>query len=61
MLHAFHSRTQTVGGTTYNAGREAFAYIPQDMLKVIRRLFAQGGQRRGPPATTSSAWPTPPR
>jgi hypothetical protein len=48
MLHAFHSRNQTVGGTSYLGGREAFAYIPQDLLKTIRRLFAQGGQRRSP-------------
>ena len=48
MLHAFHSRTQTVGGTTYYAGREAFAYVPQDMLKTIRKLYAQGGQRPDP-------------
>jgi hypothetical protein len=48
MLHAFHARTQTVGGVTYSAGREAFAYIPQDMLPVITRLFAQGGQHADP-------------
>ena len=57
MLHAFHSRTQTVGGVTYTGGREAFAYIPQDMLAVITRLFAQGGQRADP-GDTSSVWPT---
>ena len=44
MLHAFHSRQQTIGGVTYPAGREAFAYIPRDMLRTIRKLFAQGGQ-----------------
>jgi hypothetical protein len=48
MLHAFHSVTQSVGGTTFQGGAEAFAYIPQDMLKVIRRLYAQGGQRMDP-------------
>jgi hypothetical protein len=48
MLHAFHSRAQTIGGQPYLAGREAFAYIPRDMLKVIRRLFAQGGQMAPP-------------
>jgi hypothetical protein len=48
MLHAFHSRDQTVGGVAYKGGQEAFAYIPQDMLKVIRRLYAQGGQRPSP-------------
>lgn len=48
MLHAFHSRNQTIGGTAYLGGREAFAYIPQDMLPVIRRLYAQGGQQPAP-------------
>ncbi|HEY0708701.1 MAG TPA: hypothetical protein VGG33_17970, partial [Polyangia bacterium] len=32
----------------FQGGAEAFAYIPQDMLKVIRRLYAQGGQRMDP-------------
>jgi hypothetical protein len=44
MLHAFHSRDQN----GYKGGQEAFAYIPQDMLKVIRRLYVQGGQRPAP-------------
>jgi hypothetical protein len=48
MLHAFHSKTQLVGGVSYPGGKEAFAYIPEDMLPVIRRLFAQGGQRPAP-------------
>jgi hypothetical protein len=48
MLHAFHSRTQSVGGTSYSGGQEAFAYIPEDMLPMVRRLFAQGGQRPNP-------------
>jgi hypothetical protein len=48
MLHAFYSRDQSVGSGTYSGGREAFAYIPQDMLPVIRRKFAQGGERPAP-------------
>jgi hypothetical protein len=48
MLHAFHSKAQTVGAASYLGGQEAFAYIPQDMLPVARRLFAQGGQRPAP-------------
>jgi hypothetical protein len=48
MLHAFHSRDQKIGVNSYLGGREAFAYIPQDMLKVIRRLYAQGGQKPAP-------------
>ncbi|HEY0714549.1 MAG TPA: PilC/PilY family type IV pilus protein, partial [Polyangia bacterium] len=48
MLHAFYSRTQSVGGSTQLGGKEAFAFIPQDMLPMVRRLFAQGGQRPAP-------------
>jgi hypothetical protein len=48
MLHAFHSRDQSIGSASYTGGREAFAYIPQDMLPVIRRKFAQGGERPAP-------------
>jgi Tfp pilus tip-associated adhesin PilY1 len=44
MLHAFFTRTVTVGSTTYQAGKEAFAYIPQTMLAVQNKLYAQGGQ-----------------
>src|SRR4029078_4505885 len=32
MLHAFFPRTVPTGGKTYQAGQEAFAYIPQTML-----------------------------
>jgi hypothetical protein len=48
MLHAFFTRTVTVGATTYNAGKEAFAYIPQSMLAVQNKLYAQGGQLPDP-------------
>jgi hypothetical protein len=48
MLHAFHARNQTLGVNNYLGGQEAFAYIPEDMLPVVRRLFAQGGQRPNP-------------
>lgn len=48
MLHAFFSKDATVGNRSYLAGQEAFAYIPQDMLKVVKRLFVQGGQLPGP-------------
>jgi Neisseria PilC beta-propeller domain len=48
MLHAFHGRNQNIGSSSYAGGREAFAYIPQDMLPVIRRKFAQGGERPAP-------------
>jgi hypothetical protein len=47
MLHAFfaHVGEKTYGGTKYYGGEEAFAFIPNDMLPVITKLYAQGGQR----------------
>jgi hypothetical protein len=48
MLHAFFSKETTVGTVTYRAGQEAFAYIPQTMLPVITKVFAQGGQKPDP-------------
>ena len=41
MLHAFFAQALT----PYAAGEEAFAFIPNDMLPVIAKLYAQGGQR----------------
>ena len=38
MLHAFNADTLA----------EAFAFIPADMIKVIAKLYAQGGQRYNP-------------
>ena len=38
MLHAFHAGN----------GMEAFAFIPVDMIPVIAKLYAQGGQRYSP-------------
>jgi hypothetical protein len=48
MLHAFFTRSTTVGGHSYLGGQEAFAYIPQTMLAVQNKLFAQGGQLPDP-------------
>jgi Neisseria PilC beta-propeller domain len=48
MLHAFFTKPVTVGSTTYAAGKEAFAYIPQTMLAVQNKLYAQGGQLPDP-------------
>jgi hypothetical protein len=48
MLHAFFTRNVTVGSKSYLGGQEAFAYIPQTMLAVQTRLFAQGGQLPDP-------------
>ena len=44
MLHAFH----TSDGASWSAGQEAFAFIPRDMIPIINRLYAQGGQRYSP-------------
>ena len=48
MLHAFFTHTTTIGAQTYPAGKEAFAYIPQSMLQVANKLYAQGGQLPDP-------------
>jgi hypothetical protein len=48
MLHAFFLETTRVGTTTYLAGTEAFAFVPPEMLAVIRRQYVQGGQRPSP-------------
>jgi hypothetical protein len=48
MLHAFFTKSVTIGSTTYPAGQEAFAYIPQTMLAVALKLYAQGGQLPDP-------------
>jgi len=38
MLHAFYAST----------GKEAFAFIPADMVPMIAKIYAQGGQRYSP-------------
>jgi hypothetical protein len=48
MLHAFFLETTTIGSTTYPAGQEAFAFIPPDMLQVVRKQYVQGGQYPSP-------------
>jgi len=58
MLHAFFARKTTVGGCIHpttgtdlgvcEAGAEAFAYIPPDLLKQMVRLYSQGGQLAAP-------------
>ena len=51
MLHAFFAQAATLplkyGGAnvTFMGGEEAFAFIPNDMLPVINRQYAQGGQK----------------
>jgi hypothetical protein len=53
MLHAFFapaavisntSGSFQIGSDTFQAGEEAFAFIPLDMMPVINKLYAQGGQ-----------------
>jgi hypothetical protein len=52
MLHAFYGHLGTKswngGGTSYQGGEEAFAFIPNDMLPVMTKLYAQGGQKLAP-------------
>jgi hypothetical protein len=48
MLHAFVTKSGKIGTGDYLGGQEAFAYIPQKMLKVINRLYVQGGQAPDP-------------
>jgi hypothetical protein len=48
MLHAFFTKDVTIGGTLYKGGSEAFAYIPQTMLAVQAKLYAQDGQLPAP-------------
>jgi type IV pilus assembly protein PilY1 len=46
MLHAFFGHAGTRPWLeTYQGGEEAFAFIPNDMLPVITKLYAQGGQK----------------
>lgn len=47
VLHAFFAQagSTTLNGTTYSGGEEAFAFIPNEMLPVITKLYAQGGQK----------------
>lgn len=48
LLHAFFLEQTTVGPKTYEAGSEAFAFLPPDMMHVVRKLYAQGGQKADP-------------
>jgi hypothetical protein len=48
MLHAFYTRTQTIGGATYEGGAEAFAFLPPNMMPAVTKLYAQGGQLADP-------------
>lgn len=48
MLHAFFTYPTSIGGTSYRAGSEAFAFIPKNMLPKIAKLYARGGQHPDP-------------
>ncbi len=48
MLHAFFLVDTNIGGTVYPAGTEAFAFLPPDLMSVVRQQYAQGGQKPDP-------------
>jgi hypothetical protein len=48
MLHAFFTRDTVLAGVTYRGGSEAFAFIPPEMLPVITKVYAAGGQYPAP-------------
>lgn len=48
LLHAFFLETTTVGGKTYAAGTEAFAFLAPDMVTTVKNLYTQGGQKADP-------------
>jgi hypothetical protein len=48
MLHAFYTMDQLVGGSLKRGGSEAFAYLPPEMLPVLTKVYAQGGQIADP-------------
>jgi hypothetical protein len=48
LLHAFWSQDQVVGGVSVKGGAEVFAYLPPQMMAVVTKLYAQGGQYPDP-------------
>jgi hypothetical protein len=48
LLHAFFLESTTLGSTTYQAGSEAFAFLPPDLIATVRTLYGQGGQKPDP-------------
>jgi len=48
MLHAFFTQPTTIGRESFDAGSEAFAYIPPGMISVVNQLYAQRGQVADP-------------
>jgi hypothetical protein len=47
-LHAFFLENTTLGSTVYQAGSEAFAFLPPDMMPIVRQQYSQGGQKPDP-------------
>jgi hypothetical protein len=48
LLHAFFLENTTIGSTTFQAGSEAFAFLPPDMMPIVRSQYSQGGQKPDP-------------
>jgi len=48
LLHAFFLQDTTIGSTTFQAGTEAFAFLPPDMMTAVRNQYSQGGQKPDP-------------
>ncbi len=48
MLHAFYTRSGGAGGASWDGGSEAFAYLPPNLMPMVNRLYAQGGQLADP-------------
>ncbi|HEX7506765.1 MAG TPA: hypothetical protein VF550_08320, partial [Polyangia bacterium] len=48
LLHAFFLENTTLGSTVFQAGSEAFAFLPPDMIPAVRQQYSQGGQKPDP-------------
>jgi hypothetical protein len=48
LLHAFFLENTSIGSTAFQAGSEAFAFLPPDMMPAVRRQYTQGGQKPDP-------------
>jgi hypothetical protein len=48
LLHAFFLENASIGSTAFQAGSEAFAFLPPDMMPAVRRQYTQGGQKPDP-------------
>jgi hypothetical protein len=48
LLHAFFLENTTLGSTLHQAGSEAFAFLPPDMMPIVRQQYSQGGQKPDP-------------